>query len=143
MKAYGESERIGPVIISLSNRWDMPGSRPGRCTPGERATQYPLNRGGWMNGWTPEAFWRLWINEKSLGFAGNRATFCVLSVHSLVVIQSVLWLQMLLCTQKYDLECLLPPSPAHPVPDMPVKSEVSPRKEQSTVFIWSPSGMTL
>jgi hypothetical protein len=104
----------------------MSDSRPRCFTPGERASRYPLNRGldGRMD---PRV-----VLEASP--AGNRATFS-LSGCSLVVILSMLGSKRSSAPSGYDSKCLLPPSPAYPVPDVRVKSDVSPRKVQSKMCI--------
>jgi hypothetical protein len=55
-----------PVLILALDGDEWPASRPGRLTPGERAT-IPI---GYVAGWTPEPVWTQCWREKYLTAPG-------------------------------------------------------------------------
>jgi hypothetical protein len=60
-----------PLLTSTADGGEWSDSRPGRFTPGERASGIH-SIGGWGGGGVAEPVWTLWSREKSLALAGNR-----------------------------------------------------------------------
>jgi hypothetical protein len=59
---------VSPLLISAVDGVEWSDLRPGRCTPGERAS-VPT---GYETELVPEPVWTLWKKDKSLALAGNQ-----------------------------------------------------------------------